>query len=179
MIWKRFFFLVALTVFLPLGHGVAVAGPYKGKFTGLFYGQGNGCWGALFIRTRTISWAPGDLTCNRTAYTIVEQSLHMPFEDYDHIVFKLHHLSNGCPFPYVGLYYYQPKVEAEATKANPYQGIFYDWTVVGFDSYRRYRRFPYRAFEDDDGSIYPLAFDILYCDLPYSGKPFPYGMPLD
>lgn len=179
MIWKRFFFLAALTVFLPLGHGMAVAGAYKGPFTGLFYGQGNGCWGALFIRTRTISWAPGDLTCNRTAYTIVEQSLHTPFEDYDHIVFKLHHLSKGCPFPYVGLYYYQPKYEIGEDRGFIENNMYYDWGVAGFDSYEQYKSFPYVGFLDGTNKFNPAEANILICNLPYFGRPFPYGEPQD
>ncbi len=178
MIRKRIL-LAAMAMLFPLGQSVALAGPYKGRFTGLFYGQGEGCWGTLFIRTRTISWTPGILTCNRTAYTIVDKSLHTPFENYDHIVFKLHHLSNGCPFPYVGLYYYQPKAETEATKADPYQGIFYDWTVVGFDSYRQYRSFPYKGFENESIYIDEQTQNILYCNLPYVNGPYPYGIPID
>lgn len=171
--------LAAMAVLFPLGQSVALAGPYKGKFTGLFYGQGNGCWGALFIRTRTISWVPGDLTCNRTAYTIVEQSLHTPFEDDDHIVFKLHHLSKGCPFPYVGLYYYQPKDEAQGNKGDPLGGLYYDWAVGGFDSYQQYKHFPYKGFMDGSIHTNPAEINILMCNLPYSGGPFPYGKPLD
>ena len=82
MMTRKRILLAAMTVLFPLGQSVALAGP----FTGVFYGQGEGCWGGLYIRTKTIQWYPGNFLCARTAYTIVDQDLHTPFENYDHIV---------------------------------------------------------------------------------------------
>jgi hypothetical protein len=67
---------MVLLIFLLLGgQHAALAGPFKGRFTGVFYGQGEGCWGGLFVRTKTIEWEDGnDLSCRRTPYSITDQS---------------------------------------------------------------------------------------------------------
>ena len=155
----------------------AQAGAYKGIFTGLFYGQGEGCWGALFIRTKTIEWSPGDASCQRTTYTVIDKTMHTPFQNYDHIVFRLHHLSHGCPFHYIGLYYYLPRDELRKNGKLLKGVIYYQWSVVGFENYKQYKNFPYRGFENN--SINMALTSLTYCVLPYSGKPFPYGKPLD
>ena len=168
---------IILAILLPLGQEVALAGAYKGPFTGVFYGQGEGCWGGLFIRTRTIQWYPGNLMCKRTVYTIIDQRLHTPFENDDHIVFKLDHVNKGCPFPYIGLYYYQPLDEIGPNgKTLEGLGTYYDWSVMGFESYRQYKNFPYKGFLND--TIYINPSDLMYCNLPYTDAPFPYGSPL-
>ncbi len=168
---------IILAILLPLGQEVALAGAYKGPFTGVFYGQGEGCWGGLFIRTRTIQWYPGNLMCKRTVYTIIDQRLHTPFENNDHIVFRLHHLSKGCPFPYVGLYYYQSGDEIGPNgKTLEGLGIYYDWGVVGFESYRQYKNFPYKSY--GKGTVNTALMNITSCSLPYLDKPFPYGKPM-
>ncbi|MCF3948348.1 hypothetical protein AiwAL_14445 [Acidiphilium sp. AL] len=155
----------------------AWAGAYQGVFTGVFYGQGEGCWGGLFVRTKTIAWNADHFTCRRTTYTIIAKDLHTPFKDYDHIVFKLDHVNKGCLFPYIGLYYYLPADEAgHDGKVLAGRWLYYDWVVVGFENYKQYKTFPYRGFMDDTIHIDPMT--LMYCDLPYGGKPFPYGKPL-
>lgn len=175
MPYKRFWVFV-LVFLLPCMQQQALAGPFKGPFTGALYGQGEGCWGGLFIRTRTLDWHPGNFNCGKTTYKIIDQDLHTPFENYDHIVFKLDHLSKSCRFPYIGLYYYQPSQEAEENSQAPNEGLYYDWAVVGFESYKQYDTFPYRGFADSTIDIDPMA--VLYCNLPFYDKPFPYGKPL-
>lgn len=177
MSMRRFFHWLAVpAAALHVCH--AQAAPFKGPFTGLFYGQGEGCWGALLIRTKTISWDSGDASCRRTPYTIIDEDLHAPFENYDHIVVRLHHLSKTCDTPYVGLYYYQPPGEAEENSQMPENDrLYYDWAVIGFASDKQYETLPYKSFID--GSINIHQTSLVYCELPYGNKPFPYGIPLD
>jgi hypothetical protein len=172
---KRFW--VLFLAFLLSGPQGALAGPFKGPFTGAFYGQGEGCWGGLFIRTRTLDWHPGNvISCEKTAYVVIDKNLHTPFENYDHIVFKLDHLSKFCRFSYIGLYYYQSAQEVENNSQMPGEGLYYDWEAVGFASYKQYQAFPYRGFADSSIDIDPMT--VLYCSFPFYGQPFPYGKPL-
>ena len=155
----------------------AWAGAFKGIFTGVFYGQGRGCWGGLFVRTRTIEWEPGDFSCRRTTYTIIAKDLHTPFQNYDHIVFKLDHVNKGCPFPYIGLYYYQPAGEAAFNNRIPEdERMYYDWSVRAFPNYRLYKAFPYK--KNLDGREWSDRNTVLGCGFPFDDKPFPYGKPL-
>lgn len=157
-----------------LGAGqMAQAAPYKGPFTGLFYGQGRGCWGGLFIGTRTITWDKQFTPCARTTYTILDRDLHWPFQDDDHIVVWLNHVSAACISPIIGLYYYQPAWEINQPEG--LYGLYSDWTAVGFQTEKLYRDFPYRAF--DDGSVQVDPYRYIVCGLPYSEKPFPFGIP--
>ena len=174
----RLFVVFFLTMLIACPPSPAQAGAYKGIFTGLFYGQGEGCWGALFIRTKTIEWSPGDASCQRTTYTVIDRVMHTPFQNYDHIVFRLHHLSSGCPFHYIGLYYYLPRDEVGKNgKILKDIGIYDDWVVAGFENYRQYKSFPYKGFVNSSIHIDPWA--VTYCGLPFYGKPFPYGKALD
>ena len=155
--------LLLVAALLPVS---ALAGPYKGPFTGLFYGQGRGCWGELFIQTKTLTWLPASwTTCQRTTYTIVDNTLHTPFQNWDHIVFKLDHLSKSCDIQYVELQYFHTDDSASES------GLFYDWVAVGFLDYQDYKKFPQTS---DDA--YDMSRDLL-CSLPYLDKPFPYGSP--
>ncbi|PRC94327.1 hypothetical protein [Solimicrobium silvestre] len=42
-------------------------------FTGVFEGQGRGCYGKLFIKTKTIEWNTPFTVCKQTPYTILEK----------------------------------------------------------------------------------------------------------
>jgi hypothetical protein len=165
---------VSLAVLFFLAQ-TAQAAPYRGPFTGLFYGQGRSCWGGLFIGTRTLTWNKQFTPCERTSYTILERDLHWPFQDYDHIVFQLNHVSKACITPIIGLYYYQPPDEAGQPEGEDSE--YNDWVVAGFQTEALYRNFPARGFMD--GSMNVDFGKYIICSLPFSIKPFPYGVPMN
>ncbi|WP_297367457.1 hypothetical protein [Acidocella sp.] len=152
----------------------AQAAPYRGPFTGLFYGQGRSCWGGLFIGTRTLTWDKQFTPCARTSYTIRERDLHWPFENYDHIVFQLNHVSKACITPIIGLYYYKPLLNAAGQSEDQIR-LYYDWQVVGFATEALYRKFPARGFMDGSQTIDHGVY--VDCPLPFAEKPFPFGSP--
>ncbi len=145
-------------------------------FTGAFWGQGEGCWGGLFVRDKTIQWDADHFTCNRTTYTIIVKDIHHPFRNYDHIVFRLNHASNGCDYPYIALYYHQPPGEAARNASMPEIGReYYDWSLAAFATDAQYRAFPYKDFLNQTFNAY--ASNIFVCNLPFQEKPFPLGRP--
>ncbi len=152
---------------------MAQAAPYRGPFTGLFYGQGRSCWGGLFIGTRTLTWDKQFTPCARTSYTIRERDLHWPFENYDHIVFQLNHVSKACITPIIGLYYYVPASEIGQPEGNTFESDA--WVAVGFQTEALYRKFPTRGFMDGSHPVDPGIYVV--CGLPFSNRPFPYGVP--
>ena len=155
------------------GHGAAWAAP----FTGAFYGQGEGCWGGLFIREKTIEWEADDFTCRRTGYTILDQDIHHPFQNGDHIAFKLNHPNRDCRFPYIALYYHEPPGEAATNASLPEIGRwYYDWSSAAFATDEEYRAFPYKDYMN--GSFNAVSANVFVCNLPFMKKPFPFGKPL-
>ena len=155
------------------GQGAAWAAP----FTGAFWGQGEGCWGGLFIRDKTIQWEADHFTCNRTTYTIIVKDIHHPFRNDDHIVFKVNHPNKDCLFPYIGLYYQVPPGEASENASLPkIARWYYDWSLAAFATYAQYRAFPYKDYMN--GSFDAVSAYIFVCNLPFMEKPFPFGIPL-
>ncbi len=155
------------------GHGAAWAAP----FTGAFYGQGEGCWGGLFIREKTIEWEADHFTCRRTDYTILDQDIHHPFQNGDHIAYRLNHVNKDCRFPFIGLYYQEPPGEAVRNASLPeISRWYYDWSLAAFATDEKYRAFPYRDYLN--GSFNAVSKYIFVYNLPFVYKPFPFGTPL-
>ena len=154
------------------GQSAALAVP----FTGAFWGQGEGCWGGLFIRDKTIQWEADHFTCNRTTYTILDQDIHHPFMNGDHIVFKVNHPNKDCLFPYIGLYYQDQPAEAARNASLPeIAREYYNWSLAAFATYAQYRAFPYKDYMN--GSFDAVTANIFVCNLPFQEKPFPFGIP--
>jgi hypothetical protein len=83
-------------------------------------------------------------------------------------------MSKGCNYPYIGLYYYQTKDEAEYNDEVPKKARqYYDWAIVAFHSYKQYKTFPYKGFDSETINIDPSV--IMYCEAPFLEAAFPYG----
>lgn len=44
-------------------------------FIGVFHGQGTGCWGGLYVRTKTVQWTTPYSSCGPTKYKIIDMKL--------------------------------------------------------------------------------------------------------
>ena len=83
---------------LALAHGLAMAADKP--FTGVFQGQGRGCWGKLYVREQSIEWNTPYSVCNRTLYTVIQKDLD---SKSPHIAFALARKSKQCGFDIIEL----------------------------------------------------------------------------
>jgi len=83
-------------IMLASGLANAAASP----FTGVFSGQGRGCWGKLYVRERTIEWNTPYSICSKTSYTVVQSSLN---SKSPHIAFALNRKSKACRYKLIEL----------------------------------------------------------------------------
>ena len=103
-------------------------------FTGAFSGTGRACYGALYVRTKTIAWLTPFSQCQRVPYEIIEQRQN---GNERHFAFRLQRRSKNCRYGVIYLYH----------RDNPDQTI--DWQVIGYESLDDYRADQKRGFKGD------------------------------
>lgn len=69
-------------------------------FTGVFEGQGRGCWGKLYVRAKTIEWNTPYSVCNKTSYSVLQSDLD---SESPRIVFGLDRRSKYCRYQIIEL----------------------------------------------------------------------------
>ncbi|WP_420994412.1 hypothetical protein ACKI2N_017640 [Cupriavidus sp. 30B13] len=69
-------------------------------FTGVFQGQGRGCWGKLYVKTKTLEWNTPYSACARTPYTVIDKDMDAAAPS---IAFALQHKSRSCRYEIVQL----------------------------------------------------------------------------
>lgn len=84
-------------------------------FTGAFEGTGRACFGALYVRTKTIEWNSTYSVCKKTQYDIIEKNVEVTSK---RIVFNLKKTSRQCRYKVV---------EVEHVSD-------YSWNVTGYQS---------------------------------------------
>lgn len=90
--------LVANLMALALLQAPAIAADKP--FTGSFQGQGRGCWGKLYVKTRTIEWNTPYSVCAKTTYAIIGKDLDSASP---RIAFALDRRSKSCRYTVVEL----------------------------------------------------------------------------
>jgi hypothetical protein len=68
--------------------------------TGVFQGQGRGCWGKLYIREKSLEWNTPYSICKRTSYSIIQKEME---SKSPHIAFALANKSKKCGFEIIEL----------------------------------------------------------------------------
>lgn len=81
-------------------------------FTGVFEGTGRACYGALYVRTKTIEWNSTFSLCKAIHYEVLESK--KSDGDYERIVFHLKKQSSQCRYSvieveHVNGYYWNAK----------------------------------------------------------------------
>lgn len=79
-------------------HGFAMA--TDKPFTGVFQGQGRGCWGKLYVKEHSIEWNTPYSVCNKTSYTVIQKDLE---SKSPRIAFALARKSEKCGFEVIEL----------------------------------------------------------------------------
>lgn len=72
--------------------------------TGVFYGNGRACHGALYLRTKTVEWNSTYSACERTKYKILEQDLA---SEHPSVVLSLDKPSKHCRLQVIELRHYE------------------------------------------------------------------------
>ena len=81
-----------------LANGVVLAADKP--FTGVFQGQGRGCWGKLYVREQSIEWNTPYSVCTKTSYTVIQNGLNLT---PPHISFALDRKSKKCRYEVIEL----------------------------------------------------------------------------
>jgi len=132
-------------------------------FTGRFAGQGEACWGNLFIRTKTIEWDTWYSVC-QSPYVILKKTFNDKPKNFDYILYRLTKPNKACRYPYIGLYFYD--------RGDNIPPAEYLWRAGGFSNLQNAHSFDVKGFFLQTWSI-PLSgpgedgqpIDLL-CDLP-------------
>ncbi len=72
----------------------------EAPFTGVFQGQGRGCWGKLYVKEKTLRWMTPYSICKPSKYKVLERELTTPNR---HIAFELALRSTQCRYAVVEL----------------------------------------------------------------------------
>jgi len=96
IIAKPVIFCRLLALALTLGSTTIQAEP----FTGVFHGQGRGCWGKLYVKTKTLAWNTPYSVCAKTPYTVIDKDMDASAPG---IAFMLRHKSRSCRYEIVQL----------------------------------------------------------------------------
>ena len=144
----RHLFAVALAV-LWLGGNFAEAK----TFTGHFQGEGRGCWGDIWIRTKTIQWN-SDWSACYSPYTIVKKTFADKPQNFDSILYKIERPRRSCSWKYIGMYFYLSDAP----------GLYSNWLAVGFPKFRDYQNFDEHIWLTGQWSG-PGQPPVLFCDL--------------
>lgn len=120
--------------------GVAVAA--DAPFTGVFNGTGRACFGALYVRTRTIEWITTYSICKPSRYEVLEKDLT---GDHKRIAFRIKTRSRHCLYEVFELQ----------------QDSRYGWSAGGYQSLEAFQK---RALPDWKNS--PLEERlVLWCPM--------------
>lgn len=92
--------LNAAALLLATSNGLAADKP----LTGTFYGNGRACYGALYLRTKTVEWHSTYSACKRTTYRILEQNLA---SEHPNVVLLLDQPSKHCRLQVIELRHYE------------------------------------------------------------------------
>jgi hypothetical protein len=111
-------------------------------FTGVFEGTGRACYGALYVRTKTIEWNSTYSICKPTRYEILEKKLD---GDHEQIVFRLKNRSKHCRYEII-----------EVTHESEYR-----WHVTGYPSLEGFQK---RNLPDWSSPSLPER-DVLSCPM--------------
>jgi len=133
-------------------------------FTDSFQGQGEACWGNLYIRTKTIEWDTDYSMCVGS-YTIIRKTFSDTPRNFDYILYKLKHVNRTCSYPYIGLYYYD---------YDDGPGIESHWEVMGFSRFKLYQGLQYKPIVTGQK---PAPDDVLDCNLPFYSDSEKTGIP--
>lgn len=112
--------LAALIMMASVGTSLDAAAAADDTFTGVFQGTGRACFGALYVRAKTIEWNSTYSICKPSQYEILENSVS---DGNRRVVFHLKHRSRQCRYPVV---------EVEHASG-------YSWNVSGYQSLDHYR----------------------------------------
>ncbi len=112
-------------------------------FTGSFEGAGRACYGALKVRSKTISWTTPFSSCKNVTYEVIERSEKGKARRF---TFRLKPASKACRFGVVYLYH--------DDSANA--GI--DWHVIGYRTMDEYKA-------DQQNGLKADSPDALSCSL--------------
>lgn len=69
-------------------------------FTGVFKGQGRGCWGKLYVKEKTLQWTTPYSVCKPSKYKVLERELTVPNQ---RIAFELTQRSSQCRYTVIEL----------------------------------------------------------------------------
>jgi len=98
-----FLHLLSATLLLSAtNHTLAADKPQP--FSGTFYGNGRACYGALYLRTKTVEWNSTYSTCGRTTYKTLEQDLA---SEHPSVVLSLDRPSKHCRLQVIELRHYE------------------------------------------------------------------------
>lgn len=86
-------------------------------FTGVFLGQGRGCYGKLYVREKTIEWNTPFSVCNKTRYSVIQSDLNSKSPQ---IAFALEKKHKRCRYVIIELSF------------DPNNPVF--WLVTGYES---------------------------------------------
>ena len=95
----RRFWVGSVGIF-ALAHGLAVASDKPFTGTGVFQGQGRGCWGKLYIKEQSLEWNTPYSVCKKTSYSVIQKDLD---SKSPHIAFALAQKSKKCGFEIIEL----------------------------------------------------------------------------
>jgi hypothetical protein len=90
-------------------------------FTGVFHGEGRACFGALFVRSKTIEWTSSFSQCGPARYEILDQDLA---DKHPRIAYRLMGRSKQCRNAVISLAHYEGEV----------------WDVKGYPSVEAYQK---------------------------------------
>jgi hypothetical protein len=128
---------------------------FASTFTGVYSGQGEACWGPLYIRTKTIQWIT-DFSACYSPYTIVKKTFADKPKNYDYILYKLNRPNKTCSWRYIALYYNQYSAVSD---------MQYYWSVAGFPNIQDFIAFNHQEVAILNGTVYQPD-GVLYCQLP-------------
>jgi len=128
--------------FLAHGWVVAADNPFTG--TGVFQGQGRGCWGKLYVRKLSLEWNTPYSVCNKTSYTVIEKDLKAKSP---HIAFALAQKSKSCRYEIVELSF-DPEYPAY-------------WTATGYETRKDFNN---RASADEEAKLKNLSCSVQRVD---------------
>ncbi|MGN7101939.1 hypothetical protein ACTHR6_10035 [Ralstonia holmesii] len=89
--------------------------------TGTFRGDGRACYGALFVRPKTIEWNASFFKCGPTRYKVIEQDLS---GDHPHAAFKIDDHRKRCGLAVIEVSRYSE----------------FSWSVKGYQTMEAYQK---------------------------------------
>ena len=89
-----------LAIALAQGMADAATATPAAPFIGVFHGQGRGCWGKLYVKTKTLEWNTPYSVCAKTPYTVIDKDMDASAPS---IAFVLQRKSRSCRYEIVQL----------------------------------------------------------------------------